>query len=84
MIKIFQNNKEKYDSFNSVSEVKEFLILNKQPMNFQFSKAPNSQDLPDVIKLNFAINILSTELMKNKKSLIGDRPYFYKLSAGRI
>jgi len=81
MIKIFQKEKEKHDSFNSVSEVKEFLILNKKPINFQFSKAPNSQDLPDVIKLNFAINILSTELMKNKKSLIGDRPYFYKLSA---
>ena len=39
MIKIFQNNKEKYDSFNSVSEVKEFLILNKQPMNFQFMQS---------------------------------------------
>ena len=81
MIKIFQKNKENHDSFNSVSEVKEFLILNKKPINFQFSKAPNSQDLPDVIKLNFAINILSTELMKKKKSLIGDRPFFYKLSA---
>ena len=79
MIKTFLNNKSKYDSFNSVSEVKEFLILNKKPINFNFNKAPNSQNLPDVIKLNFAINILSTKLMRKKKSLIGNNPYFYKL-----
>ena len=35
--------------------------------------------MPDVIKLNFAINILSTKLMRKKKSLIGNNPYFYKL-----
>ena len=55
------------------------MILNKKPINFDFNKAPNSQNLPDVIKLNFAINILSTKLMKRKASLIGDKPYFYKL-----
>ena len=59
--------------------MKEFLILNQKPINFNFNKAPNSQNLPDVIKLNFAINILPTKLMFKKKSLIGDQPYFYKL-----
>ena len=62
-----------------MSEVKEFLILDQKPINFNFNQAPNSQNLPDVIKLNFAINIISTNLMLKKKSLIGDRPYFYKL-----
>jgi len=79
VINLFVNKKNEYDSFNSVSEVKEFLILNEKPINFDFNKAPNSQNLPDVIKLNFAINILSTKLMKKKASLIGDKPYFYKL-----
>ena len=79
VINLFVNKKNEYDSFNSVSEVKEFLILNETPINFDFNKAPNSQNLPDVIKLNFAINILSTKLMKKKASLIGDKPYFYKL-----
>tara|TARA_B100001063_G_C16766102_1_gene558717 strand:- start:472 stop:1152 length:681 start_codon:yes stop_codon:yes gene_type:complete len=78
-ISLFVKKKNDYDSFNSVSEVKEFLILNQKPMNFNFNKAPNSQNLPDVIKLNFAINILPTKLMFKKKSLIGDKPYFYKL-----
>jgi N-acylneuraminate cytidylyltransferase len=78
-ISLFVNKRDEYDSFNSVSEVKEFLILNKKPINFDINKAPNSQNLPDVIKLNFAINILSTKLMSKKESLIGYNPYFYKL-----
>lgn len=77
----FIENKKKFDSFNSVTEVKEFLFLDKKPINFDPSKSPNSQDLPDVIKLNFAINILTTKLMANKKSLIGNNPFFYKISA---
>jgi N-acylneuraminate cytidylyltransferase len=78
-INFFVKNRQEHDSFNSVSEVKEFLILNQKPINIDFNKAPNSQNLPDVIKLNFAINILPTSLMLNKKSLIGDKPFFYKL-----
>ncbi len=80
MIETFYKEKNKFDSFNSVTEVKEFLILQNKPLNFEFSKAPNSQNLPDVIKLNFAINILSTNLMRKKKSLIGDNPFFYKIN----
>ncbi len=79
MIQIFTKEKNNYDSFNSVTEVKEFLILEKKPLNFNLSKAPNSQDLPDVTKLNFAINILPTKLMHEKKSLVGNNPYFYKI-----
>ena len=78
-IDFFVKKREEYDSFNSVSEVKEFLILNQNPINFDFNKAPNSQNLPDIIKLNFAINILPTSLMLKKKSLIGNKPFFYKL-----
>jgi CMP-N-acetylneuraminic acid synthetase len=78
-INFFVNNRLEFDSFNSVSEVREFLILNEKPLNFNFNEAPNSQNLPDVIKLNFAINILSTSLMLKKKSLIGFKPYFYKI-----
>ena len=79
-INLFLKRKQEYDSFNSVSEVKEFLILNQNPINFDFNKAPNSQNLPDVVKLNFAINILPTSLMLKKKSLIGEKPFFYRLN----
>ena len=79
IIETFKKNKN--DSINSVSEVKEYLYLDSKPLNFNPSKAPNSQNLPDVVKLNFAINILSTDLMAKKKSLVGDNPYFYKLNS---
>ena len=78
-IETFEKNQNIYDSFNSVTDVKEFLFLNKKPINFDPSKSPNSQDLPNVIKLNFAINILTPSLMAQKKSLIGDNPFFFNL-----
>ena len=78
-LEIFKSLKDKHDSFNSVNEVKEFLIKDNKPINFNLSRAPNSQDLPDIIKLNFAISILSTKLMHKKKSLVGNNPYFIKL-----
>ena len=78
-IKKFKENINNYDSFNTVTEIKEFLYLNNKPINFDTSKTPNSQNLPDVVKLNFAINILSSEEMYKKKSLIGNNPFLYKL-----
>ena len=64
-MKIFNSKKNIFDSFNTVTEVKEF-YFRKKTNKFQLDKAPNSQDLPDMIKLNFAINILPTKLMKEK------------------
>ena len=79
-ISLFNKNKNKFDSFNTVTEVKEFLFKKNNPINFNPIKTPNSQNLPDVIKLNFAINILLTEQMYKTKTLIGRKPYFFKLT----
>jgi len=66
-----------HDSVNTVSEMKEYLYLDEKPLNFNPDKAPNSQDLPNVIKLNFAVNILKRDTMFKKKSLVGYKPSFY-------
>ena len=79
-IKTFKKYKKKFDSFNTVSEVKEFLFMKNKPINFNPIKTPNSQNLPDIFKLNFAINILLTDQMYKTKTLIGKKPYFFKLS----
>ena len=63
--------------FNKITALDE----DNKPLNFNPAKALGSQNLSDVIKLNFAINILSTDLMAKKKSLVGDKPYFYKLDS---
>jgi len=75
----FESSKSSNDSINTVTEIKEYLYLNDKPVNFNPNKAPNSQDLPEVVKLNFAVNIISKELMFKKKSLVGHKPLFYKL-----
>lgn len=78
-IEKFEKNKKKNDSLNTVSLVKDFLLLKKKSINFNLNKAPNSQDLPDICKLNFAINIISKEKMKIRKNLLGEKPIFYML-----
>ena len=81
IIKIFDENKNKNDSINTVNDVKEFLYLGDKPLNFDPKKAQGSQNLPDVVRGNFAVNILTTELMAKKQSLVGTNPYFYKLNS---
>ena len=79
IIDSFRASKSSNDSINTVTEIKEYLYLDNKPINFDPSKAPNSQNLPEIVKLNFAVNILSKELMFKRKSLIGNKPLFYKL-----
>lgn len=70
---------KKFDSLNTVTEIKEFLFKDNIPINFKLNKTPNSQNLPNIVKLNFAINILRTKQMSSGKSLIGKKPFLYKL-----
>ena len=72
--KNFSNNN--FDSINTVTEIKEFLFKDNKPINFELDKTPNSQDLPEIFKLNFAVNILSTKQMYLRKSLI-EKNHFY-------
>lgn len=79
IFKKFEEIKNINDSLNTVTEEKNFLYLENKAINFDPRKAPNSQDLPNIVKLNFAVNILPKKLMLTKKSVIGDNPYFFKL-----
>jgi CMP-N-acetylneuraminic acid synthetase len=79
IFKKFQEIKNINDSLNTVTEEKNFLYLDNKALNFNPKKAPNSQELPNIVKLNFAVNILAKKLMFKKKSVIGDNPYFFKL-----
>ena len=72
-------NKNLHDSLNTVCDEKQFLYLNNKALNFNPQKAPNSQDLPNIVKLNFAINLIVRKSMLKKKSVIGKKPKFFKL-----
>lgn len=78
-IKTFLDKKGEIDSLASCNDVKEFMWKNGVPLNYDPLNQPRSQDLPEIVALNFAISILAKEDMINYKNIIGKKPYFYKL-----
>ena len=47
------------DSLTSVDIIKNHLWLDKKPLNYTLKNIPNSQDLPDVKRLNYGISIIT-------------------------
>ena len=78
-IDIYFANINLYDSVNTVNSVKMFLWKDGKPLNYTEEKKPKSQDLPDIVAINSAINVLSRDLMINKKSFVGYKPYLLKV-----
>ena len=79
-IRIFLNNASAYDSLVSCHDIKEFLYLDGKALNYDPMNQPRSQDLPNVVALNFAISIISKSDMIKNRNIIGMNPYFYKLN----
>lgn len=69
-----------FDSVNSSNAIKEFMFLDGKPINYDLQNQPRSQDLPNIQALNFAISVISRDLMIENKNIIGYRPYLYELS----
>ena len=68
-----------HDSVNSVSSEKKFLWQNGKPMNYDVSVTPKSQDLPDIVSLNFGITIIKKQIMMERKNVVGYKPTFFEL-----
>lgn len=79
IIEKFRKIKNEYDSINTATELKEYLYKDNKPINFDPSNALNSQDLPDILKLNFAVSIISKDLMFEQKSILGKKPFLFKV-----
>ncbi|WP_300647298.1 cytidylyltransferase [uncultured Bacteroides sp.] len=65
-----------YDCLATVSSVKEFLWLDGRPMNYDPLHAPNSQDLPNVVALNFGVTVIKKEDLIKNCNIIGKKPQF--------
>lgn len=70
---------DKHDSINSVSAEKKFLWENGKPINYDIDMTPKSQDLPNIVSLNFAITIIQRQIMIEKKNVVGSKPNFFAL-----
>ena len=68
-----------FDSVTSVAEVKNHLWLDGKPINYDLDNVPNSQDLPDIVKLTYGISIIDKDVMFQKAGLVGDNPGFITL-----
>lgn len=77
-IKLFKNQNE-FDSLNTGYAVKEFLFKDNEPINYDKKCQPRSQDLPDIIALNFAVNIVFKKTMLECQNIVGNKPYIYKI-----
>ena len=63
----------------TVSDVKHHMWLDGKPLNYNPKDAPNSQDLPDIVSINYGICIISKEDMIKNRNIVTENPYFYKL-----
>jgi len=63
----------------TVSDVKHHMWLDGKPLNYDPKNAPNSQDLPDIVSINYGICIISKEDMIKNRNIVTENPYFYKL-----
>jgi CMP-N-acetylneuraminic acid synthetase/phosphoglycolate phosphatase-like HAD superfamily hydrolase len=74
------SNIDKNDSLASCHPIKEFLWKDGEALNYDTKNQPRSQDLPDIVALNFAISILPREVMRKKRNIIGETPTFFALN----
>ena len=70
----------KHDSINSVSSEKKFLWQDGAPINYDVDTTPKSQNLPNIVSLNFAVTIISSSLMMSRMNVVGNSPKFYDLN----
>ena len=76
----FLLSKDKFDSFNTVKILNSHIWIKNKPLNYNPSRAPNSQDLPkDIFSLTYGINIISRGKMINFRNIVGKKPNFFPL-----
>lgn len=68
-----------FDSVNSVHAIKEFMFLDGKALNYDPMNQPRSQDLPDIVAINFAISLLTRENMIKYKNVVGRKPFLFKV-----
>ena len=78
-IKFYKEHADEYDSVNSAHVIKEFMWLDGKPINYDPANQPRSQDLPNIMCINFAFSILPKELMISGRNVVGRKPYLYPI-----
>ena len=75
-IKKYLENRNVCDCIATVSSIKEFMWLDGKPINYDPLNAPNSQNLPNIVALNFGTTVTSKKDLINNHNIIGKHPMF--------
>ena len=78
-IKQFKQFKD-HNSLTSAFLVNHHMWRNGKPINYEPYKTPSSQDLPEILGMSYGISIIERNLMIKRKNVVGDKPFFLKLS----
>ena len=68
-----------YDSLASASPVKDHMWLDGSPLNYSLIESPNSQDLPEILKITYGINLISRLDVSRNRNVVGQNPKFFHL-----
>lgn len=74
LIKDFEQPQREFDSINSATKVAEFMFHENLPINYDLRRQPRSQDLPEIVALNFAVNVLERATMIARGNVVGLDP----------
>ena len=68
------------DSLATATVVREFLWLDNKPINYKTANQPNSQDLPNILALNFGLNLIRRNDLIKFRNIVGKNPLFVELN----
>lgn len=71
----------RFDSLTTVADVKDFLYWGGKPVNFDPTRKPRSQDLPDIVKLTHVVSIAPRQMVVSTKQWFGPNVRFLHLDA---
>tara|TARA_Y100000287_G_scaffold175933_1_gene166114 strand:+ start:19792 stop:20451 length:660 start_codon:yes stop_codon:yes gene_type:complete len=72
--------KENCDSVATVHPVKHHMWLNEKPLNYDLQNSPNSQDLPEILRITYGVCVNSRENVIKNRNFVGINPFFVKTS----
>ena len=75
----FYNVIDTHDSMLTACYIKDHMWLDNKPLNYDPQNSPNTQDLPNILKLTYGLSIIKREIMLSSKNVVGKKPNFYIL-----
>lgn len=70
----------KYDSAFCAAKIQDYLWQNGEPLNFDASNLPRSQDIQPIYRETSGVYVFTKEVFENYRSRIGVRPFIHEVT----